>query len=156
MLLPADLREWVPADDLVHSEAGIPGVAAPGAGSTAGASEPPPPKDSQQINFTDPDSALMRKSRRDSCEQACNAHAAVDVGDSHLILGTVQRVLADGGGIRERRADRVGGLDGGPRRCHAALGVRQLFLRGLEKVRIEWDRTCLACNMRRMWRLAEA
>jgi hypothetical protein len=32
MLLPADLRELVPADDLVHSEAGIPGVAAPGAG----------------------------------------------------------------------------------------------------------------------------
>ena len=109
MLLPADLREWVPADDLVHSEAGIPGVAAPGAGSTAGASEPPPPpKDSQQINFTDPDSALMRKNRRDSCERASNAQAAVDVGDSHLILGTVQRVLADGGYVNAELIESVG------------------------------------------------
>jgi hypothetical protein len=30
----------------------------------------------------------MRKSRRDSYEQACNAQAVVDVGDSRLILGT--------------------------------------------------------------------
>jgi hypothetical protein len=67
------------------------------AGPTAGASEPPPPKDSRQINFTGPDSALMRKSRRDSYEQAYNAQAALDVGDSPLMLGSVQRVLADGG-----------------------------------------------------------
>ncbi len=38
----------------------------------------------------------------------------------------------------------------------AALGLRQFLLRGLEKVRIEWNLTCLAYNMRRMWRLAEA
>jgi hypothetical protein len=58
-----------------------------GAGPTGGASDPPP-KDSQQINLTDSDSALMRKSRRDSYEQAYNAQAVVDVGESRLILGT--------------------------------------------------------------------
>ncbi|MGA2977171.1 MAG: hypothetical protein ABSF77_17835, partial [Spirochaetia bacterium] len=35
------------------------------------------PKESQQINLTDPESALMRKSRRDSYEQAYNAQAVV-------------------------------------------------------------------------------
>jgi hypothetical protein len=90
----------------------------------------------------------MRWSRRDSYEQVHNAQAAVDT-------------------------DRAGELDGGPLRCHhfrghlaaeirlpsaekVALGLRQFLLRGLEKVRIEWDLTCLAYNMRRMWRLAEA
>ena len=46
------------------------------------------PKDSQQINLTDPDSALMRKSRRDSYEQAYNAQAVVDAEGSQLILAT--------------------------------------------------------------------
>jgi len=80
------------------------------------------PKDSQQMNLTDPDSALMRKSRRDSYEQAYNAQAVVDVEGSQMILATdvirtpsdanqlepalkgvteavgpVQRMLADGG-----------------------------------------------------------
>ncbi|MGA2977626.1 MAG: transposase [Spirochaetia bacterium] len=80
------------------------------------------PKDSQQVNLTDPESALMRKSRRDSYEQAYNAQAVVDVEGSQMILATdvirtpsdanqlepalkgvteavgpVQRMLADGG-----------------------------------------------------------
>jgi len=36
------------------------------------------------------------------------------------------------------------------------LALRQCLLRGLEKVRIEWELTCLAYNMRRIWRLTEA
>jgi transposase len=46
------------------------------------------PKDSAQINLTDPDSAIMRKSRRDSYQQAYNAQAAVDAEGSQLILAT--------------------------------------------------------------------
>src|SRR5512146_2791231 len=46
------------------------------------------PKDSQQINLTDADSALMRKSRRDSYEQAYNAQAVVDSDGSQLVLAT--------------------------------------------------------------------
>ena len=60
-----------------------------GAGATGGASDPPAPKDSQRINLTDPDSAFMRRSRRDGCERACNAQAVVDVGDSRLIWARV-------------------------------------------------------------------
>jgi hypothetical protein len=45
------------------------------------------PKGSQQINLTDPDSALMRKSHHDSYEQAYNAQAVVDADGSQLIVG---------------------------------------------------------------------
>ena len=106
-----------------------------GSGPTAGASDPPRPKGSQQINLTDPDSALMRKSRRDTYEQAYNAQAVVDVGDSRLILatdvlrtpsdanqlsaalhsvdeslGTVQRVLADAGYVNAEQIESVGSM----------------------------------------------
>jgi transposase len=50
------------------------------------------PRDDQQINLTDPDSGLMRKSQRSSYTQSYNAQAAVDAeptseGGSMLILG---------------------------------------------------------------------
>jgi hypothetical protein len=185
-----------------------------GAGPFIGVSDFPPPKDTQQINLTDPDSALMRKSRRDSYEQAYNAQAVVDVGDSRLILGTVQRVLADGGYVNAEQIESVGSTvdlyvaisseDTSQRRydyrppkesrpkkvtdprlvamrekvtseegrriysrractveptfgaIKAVLGLRQFLMRGLEKVRIEWDLTCLAHNARRLWSLSKA
>lgn len=94
-------------------------------GGASGDEEPTPePKDSQQINLTDPDSCLMRKSKRDSYVQAYNAQAVVDADGSQLIIaldvlqtpcdanhleaavrsvpstiGTVHRALADGGYI---------------------------------------------------------
>ena len=38
----------------------------------------------------------------------------------------------------------------------APMGFRQFLLRGLEKVRIEWDLVCLAYNMKRLYNLANA
>ena len=35
----------------------------------------------------------------------------------------------------------------------SAMGLRQFLLRGMAKVRIEWDLVCLAYNMRRLWSL---
>lgn len=90
----------------------------------------------KQINLTDADSAIMRKSRRDSWEQAYNAQAVVDADGSQLVLatnvirtpsdknelepalesipacvGTAKRILADGGYVNsavfERLEDRV-------------------------------------------------
>jgi len=56
--------------------------------------EPKPPKGTpepdEQINLTDPDARLMRKSKRESYTQSYNAQAVVDVGSSRLIVG--QRV----------------------------------------------------------------
>lgn len=56
--------------------------------------EPKPPKATpepdEQINLTDPDARLMRKSQRESYTQSYNAQAVVDVGASRLIVG--QRV----------------------------------------------------------------
>ena len=196
------------------------------------------PKDSQQINLTDPDSALMRKSRHDSYEQAYNAQAVVEAEGNQLILATdvittpsdanelkvalenvvqavgpVQRMLADGGYVNAEAIEEVGKkvdlyvaiarADNSYRRydfrppkkkaaknvtdprlvamrqkvtseegkriyrrrastvepvfgmIKATLGLRQFLLRGLEKVRIEWDLTCLAYNTRRLWSLSK-
>ncbi len=205
---------------------------------SAGSEQPPSlPKDSQQINLTDPDSALMRKSRRDSYEQAYNAQAVVDSDGSQLVLatdvirtpsdanqlepalesvpefaGTVQRMLADGGYVNTEAIERVGqkvdlyvaiasednnyrrydyrppkktavkkvtdprlvamrekvtsedgkriygkrastvepvfGIIKGP-----PMGLRQFLMRGLDRVRIEWDLVCLAYNIKRIWSL---
>ena len=45
------------------------------------------PEDSQQMNLVDPDSSIMRKSRRDGWQQAYNAQIVVDAEGSRLILG---------------------------------------------------------------------
>ena len=208
-------------------------------GPKAGGASPGQPKDSQQINLTDPESALMRKSRRDSYEQAYNAQAVVDAEGSQMILATdvtrtpndanqlepalesvteavgpVQRMLADGGyvnadaiervqqkvdlyvaitagdnnyrrydyrppkrrpakkvvdprllAMREKLATIEGKRIYGRRACSvepvfgiikSAMGLRQFLLRGMAKVRIEWDLACLAYNMRRLWTLKTA
>jgi len=206
-------------------------------GPTAGGVSPEAkPKESQQINLTDPDSALMRKSHRDSYEQAYNAQAVVDAEGSQLILaadviatpsdanqlevalenvvesvGPVQRVLADGGYVNAEAIEKVGETvdlyvaisaeDNNYRRydfrplkkrpakkvtdprlvamrekvrseegkriygrraatvepvfgiIKAAMGFRQFLLRGMQKVRLEWELVCLAYNMKRLWAL---
>lgn len=45
------------------------------------------PRPDEQSNLSDPDSRLMRKSKKDSYRQAYNAQAVVDAGGSQLILG---------------------------------------------------------------------
>ena len=49
---------------------------------------PPSPRPDKQINLTDPDSAIMRKSARHEYRQSYNAQAVVDADGSALILGT--------------------------------------------------------------------
>lgn len=197
------------------------------------------PKDSQQINLTDPESALMRKSHHDSYEQAYNAQAVVDADGSQLILATnviatpsdanelevalekvvqsvgpVQGMLADGGYVNAEAIERVQQkvdlyvaitsennsyrrYDYRPPKKHpakkvvdprliamrekvtseagkriygkrassvepvfgiikSAMGLRQFLLRGMAKVRIEWDLACLSYNMKRLWSLSTA
>jgi hypothetical protein len=204
-----------------------------------GDSAPTVPEDSQQINLTDADSALMRKSHHDSYVQAYNAQAVVDTEGSQMVLATdvirtpsdanqlepalegvteavgpVQRMLADGGyvnadafdrvqqkvdlyvaiasednnyrrydyrppkqrpakkvtdprlvAMREKLATKEGKRIYGKRASSvepvfgiikSAMGLRQFLLRGMAKVRIEWDLACLAYNMRRLWSLAAA
>ncbi len=205
-----------------------------GGGSAAGR-----PESSKQINLTDADSALMRKSRHDSYQQAYNAQVVVEAEGAQLILATdvlttpsdanelevalkkveqsvgpVQRMLADGGYVNAQAIGNVGQkvdlyvaiarADHSYRRydfrppkkkqakkltdqrlvamrkkvtspegkriyrrraatvepvfgvIKGALGMRQFLLRGLEKVRIEWDLICLAYNTKRLWKLAQA
>lgn len=193
----------------------------------------------RQINLTDPDSALMRKSKGSEYRQSYNGQAAVSTDGSQLIvgarlsdatsdrrelvatvdavppvLGRVGCVLADSGyangaevEVLERRSVEVLVAVGRPgRRCHdfrpevperaspkhskpwvarmkarletargrskyrlrkqtvepvfgilkEAMGFRRFLLRGLEKVRGEWQLVCLAYNCRRLHRLMQA
>jgi len=58
-------------------------------------SETPPPE--RQANLTDPDSRLMRKSKRHEIRQAYNAQAVVDADGSQLVLTTnVAQTPSDG------------------------------------------------------------
>jgi transposase len=62
-------------------------------GSAKGPEPKPPqatPAPDEQINLTDPDARLMRKSKREGYTQSYNAQAVVDAGGSQLIVG--QRV----------------------------------------------------------------
>jgi len=90
------------------------------------------PRGEEQINLTDADSALMRKSKRDGYQQAYNAQAVVDADGSQLVLATdvlrtpsdanqlepaieavpesvgrVEKALADGGYVNADAIERV-------------------------------------------------
>ena len=59
-------------------------------GRTKGKHPKPPddtPRSDEQSNLSDPDSRLMRKSKRHEYRQAYNAQAVVDAGGSQLIVG---------------------------------------------------------------------
>ena len=111
------------------ASSGGPGGAVGGGGTESSKGSPEP---SQQINLTDPDSALMRKSKHSGYEQAYNAQAVVDAEGSQLIVavdvlqtpadsnqlaaavhsvpaevGEVQRVLADGGYVNADEFDEL-------------------------------------------------
>jgi transposase len=195
------------------------------------------PEARKQINLTDADSALMRKSRRSSYQQVYNAQAVVDADGSQLVLGTdvlqtpsdaneletaiatvpetigtVDTILADGGYVNAEAFERIEkqGIEAyvaisdeeqnirrydyrPPKErkpktvkkpqlvkmreklqteegrkiyakraktvepvfgiIKAPMGFRQFLLRGLDKVRIEWDLVCLAYNMKRLYSL---
>lgn len=61
------------------------------------------PEEGRQINLTDGDSALMRKSKRHEYRQAYNAQAVVDAEGSQLVLGA--RVSNNASDRRELVAD---------------------------------------------------
>ena len=108
------------------------GPAGGGTGGSGAESLKKTPEPSQQINLTDPDSTLMRKSKHDGYEQAYNAQAVVDADGSQLIVaedvlqtpadcnqlvaavhsvptevGEVQRALADGGYVNADKFDEL-------------------------------------------------
>ena len=64
---------------------------------------PEEPDGKQQINLTDADSGLMRRSKQHEYRQAYNAQAVVDAGGSQLVLGA--RVSTNASDRRELVAD---------------------------------------------------
>ena len=70
-----------------------------GAGASTGK-----PREDEQINLTDADSGLMRKSRKEGWTQSYNAQAMVDADGSQLILaGYVSRTPSDAEGLKRAR-----------------------------------------------------
>jgi len=75
-------------------------------GSAKGPAPKPPqdtPEPEEQINMSDPDARLMRKSKRESYTQSYNAQAIVDAEGSALIVG--QRVSTCAADVGETEAD---------------------------------------------------
>ncbi len=121
-------------------------------GSRKGRHKPPTeaPEAKEQINLTDADSALMRKSRRHEYRQAYNAQAAVDADGSQLVLGARVSVCAsdrndggcgcDPGGVG-RGGSGTGGqrLRDGQRGQLAGRGVEVLVATGAEGQRRQHD-----------------
>ena len=81
------------------------------------------PEAKAQINLTDADSALMRKSRRHEYRQAYNAQAAVDADGSQLVLGA--RVSVCASDRNELVAD-VDAIPAGVGRGGSSLGRQRL------------------------------
>ena len=90
------------------------------------APKPPPdkPDDKSQINFTDPDSRIMKAGNGNHYEQAYNVQNAVDTEGSYLILG--QRVTANPNDKQELVAD-VAAVDPGNRTISHVLADSGFF-----------------------------
>ena len=95
------------------------------AGSAKGP-EPKPPQDTPepdaQINLTDPESNLMRKSQREAYTQSYNAQAVVDAEGSQLIVGARVSPCAGDGGQLEKDLASIPEKCGAPTRVLADCG----------------------------------
>jgi transposase len=106
--------------------------------------EPKPPKDTpepdEQINLTDVDAHLMRKSKRESYTQSYNAQAVVDADGSQLILGQRVSTCASDAGEMEADLESIPERLGKPSAALADCGYvdRQVFAR-LSRERPELD-----------------
>ena len=80
------------------------------------------PRDEEQVNLTDADSSLMRKSRRHEYRQGYNAQAAVDADGSQLVLGSRVSVSASDRNELVADVDSMPGALGSPDRVLADAG----------------------------------
>ena len=148
----------------------------------------PAPKGSDQYNFTDPESRIMKAGSGQHFEQSYNAQAAVQAvertGDGQSTGTTVyaavekkehHRTVSDleqkpepaapgpeastGEVMRHRLRTAAGRAKYRLRQptvepvlgiIKSVLGFRQFLLRGLGKVKLEWQLVCLAYNLKRL------
>ena len=95
-----------------------------------------------QDNFTDPQSRIMKTSA-DGFQQCYNAQLAVE-GENQLIVAVaVASNASDQGRLTPLVEAPIGWIK-------EALVFRRFSVRGLTKVRGEWDLVCLALNVKRM------
>ena len=80
------------------------------------------PDDREQVNLTDHDSRLMRKSKRDGYTQSCNAQAAVDADGSQLILSNHVTMCASDANELEPAVNNIPASIGTPDKVLADTG----------------------------------
>jgi transposase len=103
-------------------------------GSAKGPKPKPPcdtPAPDEQINLTDADARLMRKSKREGYTQSYNAQAVVDAEGSQLIVGQRVSVCASDAGEMEPDLQSIPASLGGPTAALADCGYadREVFQR---------------------------
>jgi transposase len=89
------------------------------------------PEPDAQINLTDPDARLMRKSKRESYTQSYNTQAVVDTGASRLIVGQRVSDCASDAGQLEPDLQSIPATLGSPNQALADCGYadREVFER---------------------------
>jgi transposase len=112
-------------------------------GSTKGPEPKPPqatPAPDEQINLTDPDARLMRKSKREGYTQSYNAQAVVAAGGSQLIVGQRVSDCASDAGQLEPDLQSIPEILGQPTTALADCGYadKEVFQR-LNRERPELD-----------------
>ena len=101
--------------------------------------EPKPPQDTpepdEQINLTDPDARLMRKSKREGYTQSYNCQAVVDAEGSQLIVGQRVSDCASDAGQLEPGLDSIPKIVGPPTAALADCGYadKEVFQRLAEQ-----------------------
>lgn len=94
-------------------------------GSAKGPAPKPPkatPEPEEQINLTDPDARLMRKSKRDGYTQSYNCQVVVDAGHGRLIVGQRVTDCASDAGQLEPDFQSIPATLGQPKRALADCG----------------------------------
>lgn len=115
----------------------------PRKGSAKGPVPPPPratPEPDEQINLTDAESNLMRKSKREGYTQSYNAPAVVEAEGTQLIVGARVSECAGAGGQLEKDLASIPETLGRPTRALADCGFadRETFERlGSERPELE-------------------
>jgi len=134
------------------------------------------PADKDQLNFTDPDSRIMKNSDK-AFVQGYNAQAAVDAqthpivaadltnqaSDAPHLVSTLEQVKDNTGSAPKELSadagywseDNLAELEqrgiGGCGHIKEAMGFRQLLLRGEQKARSVWRFRCAAFNLMKLY-----
>jgi transposase len=133
-------------------------------GKKSGGKKPAEPKQGpdakDQVNLTDSESRIMPLSGG-GFEQSYNAQACVDVDSMLVVANHITQIAND----KKEIEPALKSINALPKNLgtvepvfgiiKAAMGFRQFLLRGVKKVRGEWNLVCMAWNIKRLYALGQ-